>query len=79
MREGDIVIHIWAFLDPLREDLRISVRSYDDKPTKAVFEMVKASAKLEGCKVIMFDGVIYRFDSAQGKFIRTKWDSIEWE
>ena len=73
------MIHMWAFLDPLHEDIKINVRAYEDKPTGWVFQMVKASAKLEGCKVLLFDGELYRYDSGQGKFIRTKWDSIEWE
>ena len=70
--------HMWAFLDlPDRE--RIYYRDFEDVPRDKVFSMVKMTARLNDSELIMFDGKIYRYDSDQGKFIRTEWDSLEWE
>lgn len=72
------MIHMWAFLDlPDRE--RIYYRETEGLSKDLVFNWVKTAAKLNGSELIMFDGHIYRYDSGQGKFIRTEWDSLEWE
>ena len=71
------MIHMWAFLDlPDRE--RIYWKDAD-APREKVFGMVKTTARLNDSELIMFDGRVYRYDSDQGKFIRTEWDSLEWE
>ena len=71
------MIHMWAFLDlPDRE--RIYWKDIDQTREK-VFAMVKTTARLNDCELLLFDGRIYRYDSDQGKFIRVEWDSLEWE
>ena len=71
------MIHMWAFLDqPDRE--RIYYRDGDKLSRESVFSWVKSAAKLNGCEVLLFDGELYRYDSGQGKFIRTRWDTLEW-
>ena len=74
------MIHMWAFLDPLDEKIPIIVKAYEDSvPAERVFRMVKASAKLQGCNVILFDGRLYRYDPGSGKFIGTRWDILDWK
>ena len=71
------MIHMWAFLDlPDRE--RIYWKDIDQTRDK-VFAMVKTTARLNDCELLLFDGKVYRYDSDQGKFIRVEWDSLEWE
>ena len=70
------MIHMWAFLDqPDRE--RIYYKD-SEAPRDRVFSMVKTTARLNDCELIIFDGELYRYDSGQGKFIRTRWDNLEW-
>ena len=71
------MIHMWAFLD-LPDKERIYWRDLE-VPRDKVFSMVKMTARLNDSELIMFDGHIYRYDAGQGKFIRTEWDSLDWE
>ena len=71
------MIHIWAFLDlPSREILHW--KDFDEVKEKA-FSMIKNTARVNDCELLLFDGSIYRYDSGQGKFIKTKWDELDWE
>ncbi len=71
------MIHIWSFLD---HHTRHTLNWKDfSEPREKVFSMIKTAARLEGVNLLLFDGRIYRYDSGQGKFIRTEWDSIDWE
>ena len=70
------MIHIWAFLDgPDKEKI---YWKDSEAPRDRVFSMVKTTARLNDCELIIFDGELYRYDSGQGKFIRTRWDNLEW-
>ena len=72
------MIHMWAFLDLPDRD-RIYYRDGEKLSREAVFNWVKSAAKLNECELLLFDCELYRYDSGQGKFIRTNWVNIEWE
>ena len=72
--------HCYAFLEPSSHQWeKLYWVNGDETSRKELFDWVKHHAKADGYDLILFDGEIYQYDHGNGKFIKQKWERIEWD
>ena len=70
--------HCYAFLDPSYPEGTV-YWIHKNIARKDAFDWVKKKAKASDYELIMFDGEVYQYDHGNGKFIKQKWEHIEWD
>ena len=77
--EGDLNLHFVIIINP---NVQHSVMWFktDSKVTKEfVFDSFKKIAKAAGDQLMICDGILYQYDSSNGKWLKQRWEDVVFE
>lgn len=77
--EGDLNLHFVIVLNPNTPHSVMWFKT-DSKVTKEfVFDSFKKIAKAAGDQLMICDGILYQYDSSNGKWLKQRWEDVVFE
>lgn len=76
--EGKLDLHFFIAINP---NVRHSVFWFmTHTMTKSeIFAVAKDTVKSCGDELFIFDGILYQYDHGSGKFIKQRWENVEYD
>ena len=77
---NDLNLHFVIVLNPNTPHTVLWFKTNGEKITKdKVFETFKQIAKAAGDHLMICDGILYQYDSSNGKWLKQRWEDVVFE